>query len=782
MVSAAASTDRASAGSFVLPLYALTLFISAFLLFFVQPMFAKMVLPRFGGAPAVWNTAMVFFQGTLLLGYFYAHLSTRLLGLRRQTLLHGGVLLVGLLPLPIAVAAGWTAPPAGYEIPWLIGLLAVSVGLPFFAVSATAPLLQQWFARTDHPAAGDPYFLYGASNVGSLLALLAYPVLVEPNVGAGAQARLWTFGYLVLAALIATCATLLWRRYRPDSATSAPAAESELIESVTWRLRGRWLLLSTVPSALLLGVTLHIGTEIAAVPFFWVLPLALYLLTFVLVFARRPLLRHSWMLHAQVVVIAFVAGFYIVPNLYLVVVLHIVGMFITAMVCHGELARLRPRASHLTEFYLWMSVGGVLGGLLAAIVAPLVFDSIYEYPLALILGLLVRPAGSRTLLARIVRLVPATAQIADTSIGRVVPLALDVALPLAFLWLLASGWWAEGLEWLWDYVLLALSALGAMEWETALWIAYQPLFLTLCILVLARRRLRFALATAVVVYMLTQTAGDDLEKVRTFFGVYTAAEIDRGATVYRFLYHGRTNHGGQIVGQPYRGVTYYAANGPVGQLFLAHRRMGAPLRHVAVTGLGVGALACHVRPGPERALTYFEIDPEVERLARAYFEYLSTCGTNLTVEIGDGRLAMEQHPDRAFDMILLDAFAGDAIPAHLLTLEAFRMYERKLSDTGWLVVHITNSYIDLLPVVTATLAEIGMVGRTIDFGGGFPTIDFTYNSAWVVAARTPEELEAFDRAANPWTPLEPVAARPWTDDFSNLFRALRWGEAGVFGH
>ena len=286
------------------------------------------------------------------------------------------------------------------------GLLAVSVGLPFFAVSATAPLLQQWFARTDHPAAGDPYFLYGASNVGSLLALLAYPVLVEPNVGAGAQARLWTFGYLVLAALIATCATLLWRRYRPDSATSAPAAESELIESVTWRLRGRWLLLSTVPSALLLGVTLHIGTEIAAVPFFWVLPLALYLLTFVLVFARRPLLRHSWMLHAQVVVIAFVAGFYIVPNLYLVVVLHIVGMFITAMVCHGELARLRPRASHLTEFYLWMSVGGVLGGLLAAIVAPLVFDSIYEYPLALILGLLVRPAGSRTLLARIVRLVP----------------------------------------------------------------------------------------------------------------------------------------------------------------------------------------------------------------------------------------------------------------------------------------------------------------------------------------------------------------------------------------
>jgi hypothetical protein len=772
MTSVAATAARERSGTWVLQLYVLTLFLSAFLLFFVQPMFTKMVLPRLGGAPTVWNTAMVFFQATLLGGYLYAHLSTRLLGLRRQTILHGAVLLAAAVALPIGIGADWTAPTPGHEIVWLLGLLGASVGLPFFAVSATAPLLQQWFAHTDHPAAGDPYFLYGASNVGSLLALLAYPVLVEPTIGVRDQSLAWTAGYAALAALIGTCAMLLWRRYRTVVAEVLPASgPADLLENVTWRLRGRWLVLSAVPSALLLGVTLHIGTEIAAVPFFWVIPLALYLLTFVLVFARRRLLHHSWMLRAQIVVIAAVAGFYIIPNLYVVVGLHVLGMFVTAMVCHGELARLRPRSERLTEFYLWMSIGGVVGGLLTAIVAPLVFNAVYEYPLALVLGLLVRPSSAS----------PFRRWLRPGIWSKAIGLALDVTIPTAFLWIMWSGWWAAGLETLWTPLVALLERSDWMAYQEAVWNAYQPLLFTVTLIaVMSWRKLRLALSVAAVIFMLTQTLGSSIDRSRTFFGVYNVIETERPTATYRFLYHGRTNHGGEIVGQPRRGITYYAAQGPVGQLFLAHRRSELPLRAVAVTGLGVGALACHVDPGPERTLTYFEIDPEVERLARKHFDYLSTCGDNATIKIGDGRLTMQKEPDGAFDMIVLDAFAGDAVPAHLLTREAFQLYLQKLSDTGWLVVHITNNYVNLLPVMEATLADLGLSGRHVQYDEAFAG-DVTYGSHWVVAARDPELLRLLDIASSRWLELNNTStARAWTDDFSNLFRALRWREAGVF--
>jgi hypothetical protein len=372
----------------VLPLYTLTLFLSAFLLFGVQPMFTKMVLPLLGGSAAVWNTAVVFFQATLLAGYFYAHVSTKLLGLRRQAILHGVVLLLAFVALPIGVASGWTPPTTGMQIPWLIGLLAASIGLPFFVVSATAPLLQKWFVHTDHPAAGDPYFLYGGSNLGSLAALLSYPFLVEPALGLtrrGSRGR--SAALLVLA--IGTCAAILWR----PTGRRAPSVAAEQAGLTRSHPGGCARAGSALPraSALLLGVTLHIGTDIAAAPFLWVLPLALYLLTFVLVFARRPILPQRWLLRAQVVSVALVVVLYQTPDLYALLVLHVGAMFFTAMVCHGELARLRPSASHLTEFYLWMSVGGVIGGFLVGIVAPLVLDDVYEYPIALLAGLLLRP-------------------------------------------------------------------------------------------------------------------------------------------------------------------------------------------------------------------------------------------------------------------------------------------------------------------------------------------------------------------------------------------------------
>jgi hypothetical protein len=395
---------------------------------------------------------------------------------------------------------------------------------------------------------------------------------------------------------------------------------------------------------------------------------------------------------------------------------------------------------------------------------------------------LARPWASRGLLGRLLARLAIAERTAVVWLRRMVPLALDVALPGLFLWIMAGGWWAVALEWFWTYIHDALDAWRLLDWQQAAWNAYQPVVMALVVLALARRPLRFALAVSAVLFMLIQTAGEALERSRTFFGVYTIAEIARPTATYRFLYHGRTNHGGQILDQPRRGVTYYTHQGPVGQMFLAHRRSELPLRRVAVTGLGVGALACHVEPGPERSLVYFEIDPEVERLARTHFEYLSACGENLVVEIGDGRLAMAAQVDGAFDLIILDAFAGDAVPAHLLTREAFELYLRKLSPTGWLAVHITNSYVDLLPVVRATLAELKLAGRAVQWNDGYPILDFSYNSHWVVAARSTDQLQAFDRAATRWLPLEGAGdGRVWTDDFSNLFRALRWGEAGVFG-
>ena len=381
----------------VLPLFAMAMGLSAVLLFSVQPMFTKMVLPLLGGSPAVWNTAMVFFQATLLAGYLYAHVLTSVVKAKFRILLHMTVLALAFVVLPIGVAAGWTPPTEDSPIPWLFALLAVSIGLPFFAVSTIAPLLQKWFAQVDHAAASDPYFLYGVSNLGSFLALLGYPTLIEPLLGLDAQGRLWTWGFGLLVVLIGLCALALHRGLGPGRLRGEGEEDSGLVSEVGWRERLHWLLLAFFPSGLLLAVTLHLTTDVAAVPFLWVAPLAVFLLTFVLVFARRPILKHSWMLRAQVLVLIPLSldfwGFWVL-ELWLTFLLHLSGLFVTAMVCHGELAKRRPVTRHLTEFYVWMSLGGVLGGIFSALVAPVLFDSVTEYPLLLVLACLMRPTLS----------------------------------------------------------------------------------------------------------------------------------------------------------------------------------------------------------------------------------------------------------------------------------------------------------------------------------------------------------------------------------------------------
>jgi hypothetical protein len=793
--------EARGAAAYVLPLYTLTLFLSAFLLFAVQPMFTKMVLPLLGGSAAVWNTAVVFFQATLLLGYLYAHLSTRLLGLRRQTWLHGAVLVFAFTALPIGVASGWTPPAEGLQIPWLIGLLAVSIGLPFFAVSATAPLLQKWFAHTDHPAAGDPYFLYGGSNLGSLAALLSYPFLVEPVLGLRAQGIAWTLGYALLVAAIGTCAAILWRRYRAEEAAGAANEPQGLLADVTWKLRARWLALSVVPSALLLGVTLHVGTDIAAVPFLWVLPLALYLFTFVLVFARRPLFSARWMLHAQVVFVALVAIYYRTSHVAVLLVLHIGAMFFTAMVCHGDLARLRPTAKHLTEFYLWMSVGGVVGGLFAGIVAPLVFDDVYEYPIALILGLLLRPlpAGDGRLAAAVARwtgIDRAAAASRDVArLWRAQRWALDVALPALLLWLLLENRWRDFLG---DTLGWLVSRYPGGE-SLSLIGAHKLLFwssLVLFLLWLAGRPLRAALGFLAVLFVLTpellgKTPEGRLLRERSFFGVYsvnasalrkvilpdgrTQNEVIPSASgPYHMLMNGTVIHGGQNLERPLGPITYYFREGPVGQFIDIVKESPAPGRRMGVIGLGVGVMACYLTH--DQRLTYFEIDPLDERIARdpRYFTYLSNAGDKVDVVIGDGRLSLAEEPDGAFDVIVVAAFSGDAIPVHLLTREAFALYIQKLSEHGLLLLNITNGFLDLMPVVGNLVADADLAARYS--AGVQPTITIGASEAdWVVVARKSEMLARFGWVTPPWPVLEPdPSVDLWTDDFSNVFQVLRW--------
>src|SRR5712692_3966712 len=386
--------QEATGRALLLATFTIAIFVSAALLFMVQPMFTKMVLPRFGGAPSVWSVAIVFFQAALLAGYAYAHGITRYAPGRRSVLIHLAVMIVAVLALPLSIAGGWGQPPDAGEAFWLIGLFAASIGLPFFALAANSPLLQAWFARTDHPAAKDPYFLYAGSNVGSFLALVSYPALVEPFMRLGDQAKFWSIGFYLLIALIAACGVLLWRSKNkaPDAATGGATDEADA--APTWRNAAFWIAQAAVPSGILVAVTAHISIDVAAVPLLWVLPLALYLLTFVIVFARRPIIPHWLVVAVQpvfVIGLVYVIIFDPFKTIVWLIAVHVAVFFVCALMCHGELARTRPPARYLTAFYLWMSAGGVIGGIAAALIAPQLFDWVAEYPILIALAVLCRP-------------------------------------------------------------------------------------------------------------------------------------------------------------------------------------------------------------------------------------------------------------------------------------------------------------------------------------------------------------------------------------------------------
>jgi hypothetical protein len=726
--------------------FALTLFISASLLFCIQPMIAKMILPVLGGSPSVWSTCMVFFQAVLLAGYTYAYAMTAWLRLRRQAALHFGVLLLPVLVLPLAITPGTVQAPSPAANPsvWLLGLLLTSVGLPFFVGASTAPLLQKWFAETGHPAGKDPYFLYGASNLGSLIALLGYPILMEPGLRLAQQSLLWSVGYGVLAVLTFVCAVLVVLAPRDlpravDEPIIGAVASHPLV-----RQRLSWVALAFIPSSLLLGVTTYLSTDVASIPLFWIIPLALYLVTFILAFSRReilPLRLLTRVSRPAILVLVLVTCLYPVQVVF--IPLHLLVFFLAASVCHGELARRRPSVRHLTEFYLAISLGGVLGGVFNALIAPVVFDRVVEYPLAMVLACLALPgvaarSGTRHLQARV--------------LDFAFPLALGSAIVGVRLWLTDPATIPTSSD---NLTMILAFSLGSLICFT-----------------FVERPVRFALGIAALLGSgMLMSQGQVLHRERSFFGSLSVVRLEPGP--YHQLIHGTTVHGQQSL-DPHRRqepLTYYYRTGPIGQVFeVFGQRSSRPT--VAVVGLGTGSLAAYAQPG-ER-WTFYEIDPSVARIASnpAYFTYLRDCRASAReIVLGDARLRLRDAPGHRYDLIVLDAFSSDSIPVHLLTREAIDLYRSKLAPDGMMAFHISNRHLDLATILGAVARDEDLVCRVRRDTRLNPDEQRLGKSVstWAILANRENDLGSL--ATDPAWVLPRVRRNEaaWTDDFSNIF-------------
>jgi hypothetical protein len=749
-------------------LFVLAVFVSAALVFIVEPMMAKLVLPILGGSAAVWNTSVAFFQAALLVGYLYAHVLQRLASLRVQIVTHLAVLGLAALVLPLGVSHALGDPRPDAPALWLVGTLALSVGAPFAALSATAPLLQAWHARAAPQEArgqrrggeGGPWGLYAASNLGSLLALIAYPVVVEPTIALRHQTLDWSLGYLVFMALVASLGAALWR-WAP---ARAPVAQAE-DDRVSWPDRARWVALAAIPSSLMLGVTSYVTTDVGSAPFLWVAPLALYLLTFIIAFQDRPLIHPSAALLAQgAVVLAACALARPMPRAFLLgLCVHFTAFFLTALVCHQALVARRPGRGRLTDFYICLSLGGVLGGAFNAFLAPVLFTTIVEYPAALVVSCLARP------------------------------------------WNLA----ALGKPWRWAFLVLgALLLIGAVLvahpvgrplilWVISLGPATQVQIVSL--LVVLAGALMFFLSDCAPLFtlaalILTVAGGRAADRVnvvhywRGFFGVLRESRLTipgLGGEV-RMLAHGTTLHGAQALSPRFRcqPLVYYAHETPIGQVFDAEAAAKSNLT-VGAVGLGTGSVAAYDRPGD--AFTFFEIDPLVVKVSTdpRNFTYVTRCAKGVVgYRLGDARLTLSRQPDDRFDVLLIDAFSSDSVPAHLLTVEAMRMYLAKIKPDGVIILHLSNRNLELDgPAQAVALAAGGHA--LLQVHDANPLLPQMWESSEdaVIVARSPAGLAPF-AADRRWRPADPRGVRPWTDDYTNLFGALvrrlqgRWASGG----
>ena len=717
--------------------FAAALFTSAALLFWVQPVVAKMVLPLLGGTPSVWNTCMVFFQGLLLAGYAYSLLISQRLQLKNQALLHITLMLGAGLFLPFAISENMIGalPTQTNPTLWLLGALSITVGFPFFVLSATAPLLQRWFSHSGHHSARDPYYLYAVSNAGSMLSLLAFPFLLEPTLNLQKQSFYWAFGYFLLAILIGCCAVVVSGKPLTHHHSNAEVDGAKL----TIKARLEWVVLALIPSSLMLGVTTYIATDVASVPLIWIVPLGLYLLTFILAFAKRQLISlrlATMLLPAGIVCLGFILILRPAISPWVVISLHLGVFFLAAFICHRRIALSRPPVKNLAGYYLCISVGGVLGGVFNALVAPLVFSIPLEYPLAILVACLLRPRTKH--------------------VSRLGPM-LQIGFP-AFLLLLVAG------------LSLALPGFGLSRKVNEGVTLCIPL--ALAYLVASRRRYFFGLSLVAVMiggYAYLSTTENSLTTVRNFFGVWRVS-TDYNGTIHR-LRHGTTFHGLQFtdVEKKCIATAYYHKDGPLGQIFALHTGK-SDSRNVAAIGLGAGTIITYSTPGEKWDL--YEIDPAIVSLATdtRYFKFLSDCSTApYKMILGDARLRLKEAPAGNYDLIILDAFSSDSVPAHLVTTEALDLYLAKLAPNGIVAFHVSNRYLNLEPLLSGLSARLAAPAfiredRESDFSDG------KYASTWVVIARGQTGLSELANDSR-WRSLNGNVV--WSDDFSNILDLMK---------
>ncbi|MFZ4164218.1 spermidine synthase [Brevundimonas sp. NPDC058933] len=731
-------------------LFAVAIFTSASLVFVVQPMVTKLVLPMLGGSPSVWNTSMVFFQTTLLIGYGYAHLLQRVRLLKWQAAIHLALLLAAALFLPLQISGMLGEPDPAAPSAWLLATLALSVGAPFAVLSATAPLLQAWYARVraGHADGQNPYVLYAASNLGSFLALLAYPALIEPLMSLSSQRTGWTGGYVLFLLLVVGLAAVVWRRRIQNTPEPAPLAVSP---PLSWREKGILVLLAAAPSSLMLGVTAHLSTDVASAPFLWVAPLALYLLTFVIAFQTRPWipLHITLMLQATLIIMITALVGMATGQWILLLVLHLAAFFFTTLMCHQQMAARRPAPDRLTEFYLLMSFGGVVGGAFTALIAPAVFETVLEYPLVLVLACLARPwLGSR----------PAKREIWLMAAA----LTIAISVPLLF-----------------EMMRYSPSMRGVFTEFGLTKTAQLILGVGAVCAFLIRDRVVMFTAIIAVMTMSAHHIGRGYDwnlSDRSFFGVMRVAitrDDAMGGDVH-VLMHGTTLHGAQAraPGFACSPTMYYATSTPLGQA--AQRIQGrSPAAKIGIVGQGSGAMAAYKRVADE--MTFFEIDPMVDRVSRdpSWFTFISNCADGpIRTVLGDARLTMAREAPGTYDLLVIDAFSSDAVPTHLLTVEAIRGYLDLLKPDGVVVLHLSNRNLEITMPAVAAARQLGAADLHQIYVERPDAAEMAEASTEaLVISPTAEGLADF-KADGRWRKLAPTEVRPWTDDYVNLFGAL----------
>lgn len=740
-------------------LFTATILLSAFLLLLIQPILSKIILPKLGGSPAVWQTSMMFYQALLLGGYVYAHAASRWLGSRRHALLHSGLLLLSTLTLPITLHVTSLYEPTAEPVLFLLVSLLVTISLPFFVLAANAPLIQHWHACHTRTCDKDPYMLYSASNLGSFAALLSYPFLIEPYLTLSRQTDTWSMLYALFGLLLLLCIIQLHRHFNTEAPLEGETQEQlEAARTPSAREKATWTALAFIPSSLMLGVTTHVSSDIAAVPLLWIVPLALYLLSFVLTFhSRMP--GHGFFLKEQVMIIAMLLMAMItgLDTQTPFVFIHYLGFFAVAMVCHGQLSLSRPSSRHLTGFYVWISVGGALGGVFNALIAPQFFTTAHEYVIMLVLACFLRPQTLEFSHERLQRVLDALIPV----------VVVGMLAALSYLTEIATAFFPETTHHLFDSFSQILNK--ATGEHTLILLALLSLCLALP-WICQHRPIRFGLMVGLMFlampYAKHYATTEVLHRERNFFGI-SKVLMQKNPPLHVFM-HGTTLHGMQALEKENRLklTSYYAQ---VQSLFNSLPDE-IRLRPVAVAGLGAGTLACLGKE--QQVFDFFEIDSAVKRIAEnpAFFTYLRDCPTQSTVTIQDARLGIEAAKDGRYGVILMDAYSSDSLPMHLITREALSSYLKKLAPGGVIGFHISNRYLKLETILSNLAADAGLVAiHRISR----PSAINVVSSHWVFMARNHEDLASTNYKANDWNELTPNGNAPWTDNYSNILEALR---------